>query len=434
MSARLNARRAFYRLAQLLGGAVVGQALLSAANLAAGVLLLRYAHAEQYGGYVLVGSAVALLGALQAAFVGPPLVQRLAELPAAARRALAAGAWREQRRLILQVLLIGAPLLALAALATRASPGLAALSAAALLASAAALYRNFHRLLLQFHRRAWPILCGDMLYAAVLVLGILLSCRLPGAALMATLALGAAALLSGSYGARALRRDAAGDDASRGVLRQLAPLGLWSAGGAAIHWTFNQGYNYLVAALADVGTVGAIAGTRLALMPVNLLSTGIGSTLLPLTVDSLQRDGARRTLRRLALMAGLIALLALLYAGALWLLRDWLFDVVLRKSFAQRDTLLLLWMLAVVAAAVREPLIYLVVARQRLRALTLATGGAAIAAVGTVLLATPRYGAPGAVGGVLLGELCSLAAVLFLCWRECRPARVAPLPGMEMTT
>lgn len=430
----MNPRQTLYRLAQLLGGAIVGQALLSAASLAAGVLLLRYAHAEQYGSYVLVGSAVALLGALQAAFVGPPLVQRLAELPEAARAALAAGAWREQRRLVVRALLLGAPLLLLAAFLARLPVSMTALTVATLVAAAAALYRNFHRLLLQVHRRPWPILRGDALYAIVVVSGVALACRLPNAALPATLALAAAALLAGASHTHDIGRDDLRTPPAHGVLRQLAPLGLWSAGGAAIHWTFNQGYNYLVAALLDVGVVAAIAGTRLALMPINLLSAGIGSTLLPLTVASVQRDGPRRTMRRLLMMAALIAVIALLYAGALWLLRDWLFDVVLRKSFPQRDTLLLLWTLVVLVVAVREPLIYLVVARQRLRALTLATGAAAAVAVGTVLYATPRYGAPGAVTGVLLGELLSLAAVLLLCWHECRLPRTASLATIEMPT
>ncbi|WP_020648774.1 hypothetical protein [Solimonas variicoloris] len=428
---------ALQRLLHLLGSAVVGQALLSAANLVVGILLLRYAHEQQYGRYVLVSTAILLLTALQGAFIGPPLVQRLAALSRAARNALAAGAWREQRRLIVALALPFAALLALAAGASTTVATLLPVTLAGLLAGALSLRRGHYRFLLQAHRHPWPLLAGDALYALLLVAGVALACRRPEAATAAALAVALAALLSSQLNAGALQRlEGATPQAAPGVLRELAPLGLWSAAGAAIHWTFGQGYNYLVAGLLDVGAVAAIAGTRLVLMPVNLLSTGIGSALLPVTTAWLQRESPRAVLQRLGLIAAVIGLLALAYCALLWQCRDWLYAVVLRKSFAQRDVLLALWTAAVVVAATRDPLLYLLVARQRLRALTLLTGVSALAAVGAIVAAVPHYGAPGAVAGVLIGECTSLAGVLLLSWRETRSADApaAAAAPLEMTT
>ena len=58
----------------MFSSAVVDQAVLSAANLLVGVLLIRRSTDLEYGWYVLVWNALLLLTALQNAFIGPPMV------------------------------------------------------------------------------------------------------------------------------------------------------------------------------------------------------------------------------------------------------------------------------------------------------------------------------------------------------------------------
>lgn len=410
-----------HQLVRLLGSAVVGQALLSAANLAAGILLLRHASDHQYGSYVLVTTGILLVSSLQNAFVGPTLIARLARLGRDARASLIAGAWREQRRLIAAVTACVCALALLTSFAGALPAPTMLLAVAGFIAGAATLRRSYFRLALQAHHHAADVLKSDAYYALLLVAGVLLATRWPQPAAAATCALALAALLSGSQAMRALHR-AEGIAATPGVhvLRALAPVGAWAAAGAAIHWTFGQGYNYLVAGVLDVAAVAEIAAARLVLMPVNLLSMGVGSMMLPLTTGWLLRESPSRVLRRLAAFSAAIALLALAYFAVVWLARDWLFTAVLRKSFAQRDTLLLLWAAALMIMVVRDQLLHLLIARQRLRELSALALVSAIAATGAILWAMQHWGAPGAVAGVLLGESINLAGILALAAREIR--------------
>src|ERR1700679_2295513 len=64
----------------LFARSVVSQAILSAANFAVSLILLRYGPSTQYGLYVLAFNAIPLLTALQGAFIGPPMVNELARL------------------------------------------------------------------------------------------------------------------------------------------------------------------------------------------------------------------------------------------------------------------------------------------------------------------------------------------------------------------
>lgn len=422
------------RWLRLLGGAVAGQALLSAASLLAGVLLLRATSNEQYGLYVLTASAILLVCALQSAYLGPPLIARLSTLEREARTALLSGAAHEQARLVAATLLAGLAMCAVGLCAGMLPPALALMLVLAAGAAAAALARNFYRLVLQARQRPFALLIGDALFAALTVGGMLLARRANQAAMAAAVSMALASLAASLWSARALRRlEGRPQRRERSVLRSFAPLGLWTTAGAAIHWSFGQGYNFLVVGLLDVSAVAAVAATRTLLMPVNLLSTGMSSSLLPLVTSWLGREDTARVLRRLASVSAVVGLLSAAYFALLWLARDWLFAVVLHKSFAQRDSLLLLWACVVLVAALRDPLLHILVVRRRLAELTALTLASAMAATACILCAAPRWGAAGAVSGVLVGETLNLLGVLTLALREARipfpnppPAEAAP--------
>lgn len=164
--------------------------------------------------------------------------------------------------------------------------------------------------------------------------------------------------------------------------------------------------------------MAAIAATRLLLMPVNLLSTGIGSLMLPLAAQWLQQLGATRLLRRLAWFALGMAGITVGYFGLLWLARDWIFDHLLRKHPAQRDGLLLLWGLLFLVMMVRDQLLYLLAAQGRFRALTLLTLISALIALTASHEGMQRWGVAGALVGMLIGEFTNLAGILALSLRR----------------
>jgi O-antigen/teichoic acid export membrane protein len=174
---------------------------------------------------------------------------------------------------------------------------------------------------------------------------------------------------------------------------------------------------YLAAGTLDLTAVAAIAATRLLLMPVNLLSSGIGTLMLPLTAGWLHHHGSEFALRRLSLFALGLACCTLCYFALLWLARDWIFTAVLQKQFAHQDALLLLWGLAFLPMVIRDQLLYLLVARQRFHELTsLAFVGAVISLLAGYT-GMVQFGVLGAPLGVLVGELINLTGIVVLSLR-----------------
>jgi O-antigen/teichoic acid export membrane protein len=269
------------------------------------------------------------------------------------------------------------------------------------------------------HRRPQDVLLTDIGYVGLLVLGVFLAIRLPAPAAGAMVVMGIAAAVTGILLARLLWRYEPWDiRGAAGILREVAPLAAWSTAGAAIHWAFSQGYIYLAAGTLDLTAVAAIAATRLLLMPVNLLSAGIGTMMLPLTAGWLHHHSAVFALRRLGAFALGLACAAVCYFAVLWVARDWIFTVLLQKQFAHRDALLLLWGLAFLPMVIRDQLLYLLVARQRFHQLTsLAFIGAAASLVAGYLCMV-RFGVLGAPLGVLVGELINLAGIVVLALRQ----------------
>ncbi len=431
----MSDRRRQLALARMLGSAVTGQALLSAASFTVGLLLIRHASDLQYGYFILASSAVLLITSLQSSFVNPPLVNRITPLERPARGELVGGLYRDQRRVLLvggAVAFVAACGLWSAGILDRYTGPLIVVTIAAALA---VLHRNFFRMVLLAHRRTQDVLLTDACYVVLLVLGVALVIRLPAPAAGAMAVMGIAAVVSGILVARLLWRHESWDvRGAVGILREVAPLAAWSTAGAVIHWAFSQGYIYLAAGTLDVTAVAAIAATRLLLMPVNLLSSGIGTMLLPLTAGWLHHHSAAYALSRLSAFALGLACAGLCYFAVLWLARDWIFTVLLKKQFVHRDALLLLWGLAFLPMVIRDQLLYLLVARQRFHQLTsLAFVGAAVSLVAGYL-GMVRFGVLGAPLGVLVGELINLVGIVVLSLRQLGVRQAAPVRRAEIAT
>jgi len=408
-----------FAFVKMFGSAVISQALLSAANFVAGVLLIRHTSDHQYAYYILASSAVLLITSLQGSFFNPPLVNGLAPLDPSGRGDLVGGLYRDQRRMLLAgctlALAITVALWQFGVVSQQVLP----LLVSAIVAVFAVLHRNFFRLVLLAYRRSHDVLRTDIAYVLVLVLGIIVAIRTPHAAVGAILAMALAAALSGVATSRALRQHEPWNiRGAPGILRQVAPLAAWSTAGAAIHWAFSQGYMYLAAGTLDVSAVAAIAATRLLMMPINLLSAGIGTLMLSMTAGWLRQHGLSVAFRRLTLFALGLGAAALCYFGLLWLLRAWIFQDVLQKDFEHRDQLLLLWSAAFLAMVIRDQLLYLLVARERFRQLTSLALISAVLSLIAGYVSMLHWGVIGAPLGVLLGELVNLTGILILSLRQ----------------
>lgn len=419
--------RRHFAFARLLSTAVISQALLSAASFAVGLILIRNTTDVQYGYYVLAWIAIFLLVSLQTGFFNPPLAIRMNRLDRQGRGALVGGLYRVQYR-ILPAVGGFAVVIALGLWYTRVLDALTGpLVLATIAAALAILHREYFRLVLFAHRRPHDVLRTDIFYVALMVAGVFIAISTPAPAATAIFTLSLAAMASGILLSRTLRRDEPwSTEGTQGMLREIAPLAAWPTAGAATHWAFSQGYIYLVAGTLDVAAVAAIAATRLLLMPVNLLSTGIGSLMLPLASDWLHWHGAPLLWRRLCLLALVVSAATLCYFALLWLLRDWIFAVVLKKQFAQRDELLVLWGTIFLVMVVRNQLAYLLAAQERFRALTLLTLVSAVISLAASYWGMLRFGGAGALVGMLVGELISVTGVAILSFRNARHPLTAP--------
>lgn len=412
-------RQRHFAFARLLSSAVVSQSLLSAASFAVGLILIRGTTDIQYGYYILASSAILLLVSLQNAFFSPPLAIRLTQLDRPGRGELVGGLYREQRRMLpalgVITVVVALGLWYAGVLDARTGPLVLATVTAAL----AILHREYFRMVLYAHRRPHDVLRTDMFYVVLMVAGVFVATLTPAPAVTAVFTLSLAAVASGILLSRALHRHEPWNiRGAPGILQEIAPLAAWSTAGAAIHWTFSQGYIYLVAGVLDVTAVAAIAATRLLMMPVNLLSTGIGSLMLPLASGWLHRHGILLLRRRLYLFALGLAAATVCYFAVLWFLRDWIFAVVLKKQFMQRDALLLLWGAIFLVMAVRGQLVYLLAAQGRFRVMSLLTLVSAVMALTASYVGMLRFGVAGALAGMLIGELINAAGIVILSFRQ----------------
>lgn len=403
----------------MLGSAVLSQAVLSAASFAVGLLLLRHSTDLQYGYYILAWNAVLLAVSLHTAFINPPMVVHLTPLDHRERGAFVGGLLRDQ----CVVLTIGVVALCIVAGAlwfVRVLDFQMGLLAFATLAvTLPSLLRNFFRIVLLANRSPEIVLKTDFFYVVLLLAGTAFAIRFQSAATAAIAMMAIANIVSGALAARALwRYQPWNTRGAPGILRTIAPVAALSTAGAGIHWAFSQGYMYLAAGILDVTAVAALAGTRLLLMPINLLSTGIGTLMLPLTADWLQRRGASFAFKRLCLFAAGIAITLVCYFAVLWFARDWIFASILKKQFEHRDQLLLLWAIAFLPMVIRDQLLYLLVTAQRFRLLTSLGFSCALVSLCAGYIGMTRFGVVGAPLGVLIGEALSLSGIVILSLRH----------------
>jgi len=411
-------RAAFVRM---LSGGVAIQAALSASNFLVGLLLVRRTPDAQYGYYVLITTVVLLSAILQGAFIQPPMTIRFTRSNDDERANLVGGLLRDQRRLMPFIIGLSALLLSILMLAGKLNLALAAIIVGGTLAVIAGLRREFFRMVLFMYQRPNDVLRCDLVYCVVLVSGAFLSTlsRLPAAATALTLSV--SAFIAGTLLSKAQWRHAPWNrKAPLGKLREIAHEGAWSSFGGGVHWLFSQGYNYVVAGTLDVRAVAALAATRLLVMPVGLLSSGVSTLMLPTVSKWTHQHSARKILTRLALFAAGLAAAAAVYLVVMWLARDWIFDRVLRKHFANRDLLLGIWALICLVTIFRDQLLYFLVARARFRLTAMVTLCSAIVCFGVSFAAMRRVGVIGALLGLLVGELLNVAGIIVFSLREAR--------------
>jgi len=400
------------------------QAVLSATNLVVGLILIRRTTNSEYGYFVLVSTASLLLTGLLNAFYAPPLTIRLARSSKSERADLVGGVYRGQRRFLFGLVAAASLVVIVLTVYGVLKGELRLIVAAAVVALAAALHREFFRMALFAYRRSFDVLKADICYGVIVLLGVPLATLTPTPAAAAILALSIAAIVGAQLLSRALWKYEPWNPAGPiNMFHEMMPLGTWSALGSATHWAFSQGYNYVVAGTLDVAAVAALTATRLLMMPINLLSSGIASLMMATSSGWLISHGAAKLFRRLLLISSGLGALALCYFVAIWFLRDFIFTHLMHKQFSQGNVLVAAWSAVFLVMIFRDQLNYFPGASGLHRRLLGVTAAAAILSLATGFAAIRHFGVVGAPFGVLLGELANLSGIIYLSIAEIRRKR-----------
>jgi len=272
-------------LVRTFGMGLAIQALLSAANFAVGLILIRRTSDLQYSYYILATNALLLLTALQTSFVQPYIVRNITVRDPAERFDLVGALVRANSRWVPMLCGIGIAITAGVWGLQKITVEETLLVLVVLLAGGMALSREFFRITLFAYRRprgrveGRHRLCDRVDHR-----------RLRGHAHRATCAgrgglrRDRGALLGFTLLRRALWQFEPWNTRSADpVLGKIAAAGAWAILGSGIHWLLIQGYSYLVAGVLGVSDIAALAATRLTLMPVFVLSGGVSMLLFPMT-------------------------------------------------------------------------------------------------------------------------------------------------------
>lgn len=414
--------------ARIFGGAVISQALLSAINLLTGLILIRRASQAQYGYYVLIAAAAPLLVQLQNALIAPLLTSNVNTAGDAERKNYVGGLLREQRKLLAIVCASGLLVCCLVWLGGGVRPETALVLFAGVIAAMTALYRDFMRIIVITYRRPYDVLRADVVYAILFVGGVWLSTLTGISGALSGVAMGGAAVVGGLLLARGLwRHDPWNTPGIPGAFAKSVMLGIWAATGAVIHWVFNQGYTYIVAARLDVTAVAAIAATRLLLSPLGVFSLGIGTLMFSTSTLWLKHHGPRGLLRRVLAFALGMLCLSIAYIAVMWWMRDWIFLHILKRDYPQRDLLLGMWSWVFLCTVIRDQVIYLQMAKGQFKRLAGLTFFCAALGLSVTFLAIGRFGAAGGLLGLLVGEIAYVVGVVVLTVRDMRSG--APRPN-----
>ncbi len=407
---------------------VIDQAVLSATNFAVGLLLLRRTDDADYGLFVLATTSLALLVGAQGAAVSGPMSVLAPKRTEAEKLVMASS-------LVRLLLLFWLPVAALGALVfgfgERLGLGGAAASVglAGAVAAVGVLMREAIRVLWMLYSLPRQLLGFDLLFAVVyLGAALVLSAGFRPAAPYVVLGLGAAsamaALLAWRHFARRIgwRADAIGAS-----FRDAWRLGRWALAGSVITWMHSQGFYYVVTALRGVEAVSALAAARLLLMPVNLMITGVAQLLLPMGSRWLHEQGPGRLLRNLAILSTAVTAAAGVYFGLLWLVREWVFSVILKRDATQLDLPLLLWAGVFGLTCLRSFAMIALQALERFDRITYLAALSTTVSLGVGYWGILHHQAPGALIGLICGELVDLCGIVWLTRRELR--RSPPAPG-----
>ena len=286
-------------------GAVAAEGMAAATSMALQVAAARTLGAAGYGSFTILLGTIVLLVALHGGWVGDTrmVLDRSAPVLRGALRATSYG-----------LALGGGALAAVGALALGVVDG----GGAALFFVLCVLWviEDGGRRLFMARLEFWRCVANDVVYGVVTLGSLAAIAAAPGSlglnGFLAAMAFGAAAAVVAAR-IQLPSEEWAGGPVSAAGLREVAGFGAWRAGQAGIRPLATVVLRTLVRALASAAALGRLEAARLALAPMLIVTSGVGSFLLPHYARRLRASSEVEPLARPA--AGL-AFVVLAYTGA----------------------------------------------------------------------------------------------------------------------
>ena len=388
---------------------LLDQGMLSALNLALGLVLIRLTTKENYGLYSQLYVAGILIGTLIESVITAPLTTLAPGMEDERRKSFIGHlAWYQRRLAALLALLSGAIAGGVAGL-WQLDPHPVALGVAFALYVGCGCLREFSRSIGFIEGRAVGVLRMDLWFGLALTAGMGALAWAGRMSLPAVLAVMAVANLA----AVSLRPMAGGGDRAGRVeaLKAVWQRGRWSLPGAMLAWLTNYSYLYLTALWLGVAASADLNASRLLLMPVSLLMLAWSRVARPHTARLLRQHDMAAVRRFTFLSVGAMELVTVVYAALLWLLLPFLETHVLGPKYSGLEPLVLAWGVYFVLYTGRWIGTSLLTSGDRFRMLLASSVLCLVVMVAAAGYALPRWGAWGAVAALAVVELIDLLLV-----------------------
>jgi O-antigen/teichoic acid export membrane protein len=210
------------------------------------------------------------------------------------------------------------------------------------------------------------------------------------------------------------------EEAAVPIWAEIRRLGFWALLGSTIWWFLGQGYSYLLAGRLDLTAVANVNVARLLVMPMFVLTIGVGSLLAPSAATWYAELGIRALTRRLLLFLLIVGLLDIVYFSIVWIFRDWLLATALHKHIEDRDRLLILWAIVAMIALCRDVLQCALAAMGKYKTLAWQVGVSTAVALLVMWFGINWWNAAAVVIGQIVGEVINLGGIIRLLRSEYR--------------
>lgn len=393
----------------------VDQVLLSAANFAIGVFLIKNTSKEDYGVYVFAYAIILFIIGVQNALITNQMTVMAPRKESAERDAFCSALMVGQYLMAIPLGMLSVFLLWLFVDYGFIAGTDSNMSLAVVVATQGILLREFFRVFFFLKVKSRVVLLIDVIHIAIIFLGLFVARSIVPEHLnvAAIMAFGFSSLISGvlaAYWSGISLRSRLAETVV--TLRDAWTNGKWALGGVVVTWFDNQSCVYLLTFLSGPAATADVNAARLFLMPVALLNTSVFRVLMPKwahyrSENQVQHisSSARKALILIVASIGV-------YLITLLSIKDVAIGFLLTKEYSKLNTLIVLWGCLFLAQAFRSNYSALLQVFERFRAITLLNMASATVVILSSIYLIGKLGADGSIVGMILGEII-LSKLLF---------------------